>query len=205
MKKMMKYLFVVLFAFAALFLSSCKRGGLGANPEKKIAEALEESLSDFKDPNSVTVVSISSSSLEGKMIKLTLSGKNTYGGTVSSDYYLVLEDFDCDNELFDQMFGDEKNEPFDGSSGNYDTWYDFHKSYYGPGGTYEYLYGMNFYEFSFSAGDLYQIHDDSDDTTLGEDMLRTIAVYTESDYSPDFNVGKINEYLNKYKEKMGWR
>lgn len=214
MKKMMKYLFVMLFVFTALFLSSCKGGGggNGGNPldpyaaEKKLAEALQGELSSFKDPDSIVVVSVEKTAYDGKIIKLKLSGKNTYGGTVTTPYYLITESFDCDAELFEIMFSDKKNDPYDGDTDDdYDTWYDFYKSFYGPGGSFEWLYGMNFYEFNYYKGDLYQIHNDYDDYTKGEYMLNTISLYADPDYSPEYNVGKINEYLNKYKEEMGWR
>lgn len=209
MKKIFKVFCIALALFLLVGLVSCKGKELGGkednNLEKQIAEALEKSISSFKDPNSVAVVAVTKISGKNRFVEIKLSGKNSYGGTVTNEYYLILKSFDCDQALFDEMFAEKKNEVYDGGSGKYDNWYEFYLDFYGPDGSYEYLFGMNFFEFSYSQGDLWEIHEDSDDFTKGEYMLNDIGLYTKWDYSPSLDIGKINEYLNEYKEEMGWR
>ncbi len=201
MKKNFKVFCIALAIFLLLGLVSCK-GKENINIEKQIAESIEEIISDFKDPNSVTAVSVEIICRDNKFARIKLSAKNSYGGSVPFEYYLVLKTFICDQALFDEVFANEKNEVFDGT-GDYDNWYEFHQDYYGPGGTFEFFNGMNFFDFLYTQGSVWVIHSDLDDRTASEEILTDIDLCSE--YKSSIDIGKVNKYLNEYKEEMGWR
>ncbi len=52
---------------------------------------IESYLSDFKDPISVKIIEVQKRSEEFAIVKL--SGKNSYGGTVTNDYIVFLETY----------------------------------------------------------------------------------------------------------------
>lgn len=208
MTKFFKRFSICLVAILALFtLFGCKGKGekelddKAALLEEKIAGAIRLNLTDFKDPKSVFLVKTNILKVNSKVALVTIGANNSYGSTVSKEYYLVLESITCTQQLFDEMYVDRKNEAYDGSSGHYNTWYDFYYHYYmEKDGVFYFLYGKTFTQMSFVIGDMIE----ADSSSAKQYILSDIAFYYEKDLSKACSVGKINDLLNDYKKRMGW-
>ena len=167
-----------------------------------VADVMKTVLTKYKDPDSVVLTSMSDFYIDMNVIKVNTTAKNSFGANVSNNYYLILNDFSCDRELFDKMFGDKKNEPYDGSYFNYSTWYEFYEHYYfSYDGVYAYKTGHTFDYWSFYAGTMFEVGGG----TIGEFIISDII----SEYK-DFTVNEgttaeVNEILNEYKIEQGWR
>ena len=95
MKKILPVLLIMLLCINCVACSTTKK-----EPENTIADYLTEFLDDFKDPESVNVISATMNSVDGNLVKLEISAKNSYGGTVTSEHMLVINTFSYDNKQY---------------------------------------------------------------------------------------------------------
>ena len=95
MKKLLPFLLVIILCVSCVACSGTKK-----EPEDTVVGYITDLLDDFKDPGSVNVISATMANKNGNLVKLKIAAKNSYGGTVTSEYMLVLNTFTYDNKQF---------------------------------------------------------------------------------------------------------
>ncbi len=95
---MKKLLSILLITVLCVCCVAC--GGTKKEPENTVAGYLMDYIDDFKDPGSVNVISATMANKDGNLVKLKIAAKNSYGGTVTSEYMLVINTFTYDNKQF---------------------------------------------------------------------------------------------------------
>lgn len=191
MKKIMSFLFILMCFFG---LCSCGNSGNDeadksepvtlSSLENKTYNCLVNTISEFNNPSSVTVVSLKKVYWDEKMIVLRLSAENKVGGTVTNDYIMMLESLEITSSVYDEVNLAAECRPI-GTNGFV-------------------LPQYVCYDLS-NIGNPYENDEYRTEEYYPYIIMWNVYTYgTASTNSYDFSVAKLNSKLEEYKTSMGW-
>lgn len=90
MKNVFKALLLIMLIISISLISSCKSPDPWTDEEYFVRNAICSNLTNFKNPASVKVISAHQGN--DKYVSVKISASNSYGGTVTEEYYIFTED-----------------------------------------------------------------------------------------------------------------